>query len=173
MSTNLTPAGRYRGRLTGTMLTEAKTGTPQVCFIIELEERIDGRDPAAASGTKHIHRAITDNSIEYTVQDLERVGYPFQSFDQLNPEHPRYWSPNVDVEVKCEHETYEGKTRERWKFSGGSGTGKPMEKSSISSLNAKFGAFLRKPGSQPQPASRPKPTQQQAEPVNSEHDEVF
>ena len=89
---------------------------------------------------------VNENTIDWLIQDLNGLGYPHATFDQLDPSHPSAWScAGKEVTVRCEEHSYKGEMREQWSFSFGGGKleVKPMEKSNVANLNALFGSKLK------------------------------
>lgn len=138
--------GSYRGTLTKVKLGEAKNGTPQVVFsFLPTGKVVGGRVEQCPQFERSVFRYITEAAVEYLIEDLKRLGYCHDTFDQLDESHPQAFPfAGKEVMVRCAHETHEGVTREKWSFSGGGGLDvKPMERSTVSKLNAMFGAKLK------------------------------
>lgn len=169
MSITFAP-GKYRGRITKWGLGKANTGNPQFVVSFELVGQYQNGNLASCSQfERSVFRVITDNTIDFLVSDLEKLGYPHETFDQLDPNHPQAHDfAGVEVDVQCKHETYEGVTREKWAFAwGGGATINPLERSDVSKLNAMFGKRLKatKPAARPQTAGATKTTEEEASEV--------
>lgn len=144
--------GTYRGTITNWGLTKAKTGTPQFFVTFDILGKVDQSAPDAQliscqAGERTIFRAITDKTIEWITGDLEQLGYPFDSFDQLERQHAAAHDfAGIEIPVRCEPHVYEGKASESWSFAWGGG-GKfeatPPNKSEVSKLNALFGKKMK------------------------------
>jgi hypothetical protein len=76
---------------------------------------------------------------------LKALGYNYATFDQIDAGHPQAFKfTGKEITVRCAHETFEGKTREKWSFAFGGGLEiKPLEKGAVSKLNALFGSKLK------------------------------
>lgn len=140
------PPGNYRAEVTNQALGETKkTGNPQFVLTFRVLEALDHPSPGMNSYERSIFRVITDNTVEYLLQDLERLGFYGQSFSQLDPETEGFHDfRGKEIEVFCKHEEYEGNSVERWSLSrGGSLEIKPLPAKSRRDLDNKYGKQLK------------------------------
>lgn len=145
------PEGIYTGTIKSWGLSEAKTGTLQVFFRFEVSH-----EGEVSEWT--IFRPITEASAEYTFADLRSLGYPLDTFDELEPDHPKAHSfSGLEIPVELTTEEYQGKSKPRWQFAFGGGGGgklKAVPKAKVTKLNDLYGPKLR---AQAKVAERPKP----------------
>lgn len=163
--------GKYVAKITGHKLTESKKGTPQIAFSIDVLGRVNPADPETldpegAGLQRTIFRPVTDKSAEWIWQDLDRLGFTGDVFEQLDEELAA--QSNVafislagrDVEVKCSENFYEGKSNERWDFAmGGGGMNlQAADKSKVRELSATLGRKKVQQKSAAPAAPRPAPS---------------
>lgn len=151
--------GKYRGTITKWGLGKAKTGNPQFQVSFELKHKIGagGAPEDCPNWERTIFRSITEKTIDYLVEDLQRLGYDRDNFDGLDPEGPQAFNfAGIEVDVECDHETWEGKKREKWRFNAGGGAPaiNPLERKEVSQLNALYSKKL-KGGNGASPAAKP------------------
>ena len=154
--------GKYRGRICEWSLSQSKTKkTPQfavTCELIGYYDR-DQLNDMSGSDKRTVFKFITENTVDYFIEDMRKLGWNGDQFAELNPDHPGGHNfKDVEVDLTCEHETYEGKDRERWNFAFGGGGMQltALDKKGVSSLQALFGSKLKataaKPAAKPMPA---------------------
>ncbi len=147
MGTTYTNGGKYKGRIVKWGLGESKEKkTPQLSFVVHIEREVapDGTEYDCPTYERTIYRYITDATVERLVDDLRRLGYEGESFDQLHPDHPQAHSfEGQEVRVYCKFEQYQNQDKEKFEFDFGTPEIKNMEKAAVSQLNAKFGAMLK------------------------------
>lgn len=153
MSTTYGP-GKYRAEITGCQLGMSSKNNPQVVISFRPLGRVNEADPegelvpAEADFERSMFWALTDNAVTFTVEKLQRIGYDKESFDYLDAEHPDHISfAGQEITVTCKHETWEGKTREKWDLAREGGGGLKVEavdKGGLKKLNALFGKHLKK-----------------------------
>ncbi|MGI9507628.1 MAG: hypothetical protein ACR2RE_31700 [Geminicoccaceae bacterium] len=163
-------AGQYRAQITSQQFSETSNGNPQFVLSFRLLGMYDPTRPGelmvCQSEERSIFRAITDKTIDYWIEDLKSLGFDGGNFSCLDPSDRSHYSfADLEVDVQCRHETYEGQERERWSLSreGGSLQLKPLEAQGLRKLDALFGKKLGKPA-----ASSPQPTQPEPDSVPSE-----
>lgn len=168
--------GRYRGKITNWGLSPSSgKGTPQFWVSFIPIYQINPMDPedtkTCPSEERTIFRPITEGTIDYVAQDLEKLGYDRADFDGLDPNSSAAFSfKDTEFDAVCRHDTYEGKTREKWEFAFGGGLQlTPLATNEVKKLNALFGKRLKgKPGNgrhsqsgttstEPEPSSEPVP----------------
>jgi hypothetical protein len=138
--------GRFKGRVTKWGLTPSSSkGTEQFYVTALLVCQIqDGEEVHCPGGEVTVFRAITDNTIDYVVEDLKNLGFTGTDWSALLPDAPNAHSfEGVEVPLRCKHEEYKGKTQERWEFGFRDGTLKELDSTGVSKLNSRFGAKLK------------------------------
>jgi uncharacterized protein (TIGR02996 family) len=174
MSLTYTNGGLYSGKIVKWGLAESsKKKTPQAFFTVLIENEVDAQGETfdCPSYERTIYRAITDNTVDRLIDDIARLGVELSSFSQLDPDSPNAVTfEGREVQIKCKHETYEGKTNERFDFNFGGGGPAQMEATGVKKLDQLFGPRLKKAAAEkPRPATRTPPaqktTEQQAEEV--------
>jgi hypothetical protein len=110
--------GKYHARITDYGITEASTGTQQVFIAFDLIGRFDpasGQLVGCQPAERTYYKAITPKTIDWVLSDLKTVGFDKDSLKYLDPEVPG--AVNLfgkEIDVVCDHETYNGSLRERW-----------------------------------------------------------
>lgn len=143
-------AGVYVGEVTAQALSKASTGTIQ--FVLRFKvlgvPTDDGSFfPDAHKYERTIYMAITEKTIPYVSEALEKLGYGAGSFGPLDPSHPNHESfVGNQIDVYCKHETDKsGEMREKWQISRGASalTVVPLEPKEVRELDALFGKSLK------------------------------
>jgi hypothetical protein len=112
--------GRYCGSIREYGVTQSQAGQqhPTVFITFELIGRYNpttGELEACPAISRSYFKAITPKTIGWLLADLKAIGYDRPSLEYLDPETPGAANLfDVEIEVDCEHETYEGQVRERW-----------------------------------------------------------
>lgn len=142
--------GEYLARVTGWGMTKARTGTPQFMMKFEPVGKINPNEPDGAllpcpNYERTIFRAITKNTADWVADDLEWLGYDKPSFRFLDPDvEGAHNFMDQEIRVRCDHEEYEGVTREKWSFARqGSIEHTPLESSDVRQLDSLFGKKLK------------------------------
>lgn len=151
--------GNYKARMVKHQLGETSNKNPQIVYTFTLLAKVvGGKEEPCDSYERSIFRVLTENTIDRAVDELKQLGYPHPTFDQLDPSHSSAHSfTDQDVNVYCQHKKNEkGEDKEEWGFDMGNGgvQVKPLERSAVAALNAKFGSAL-KSGAKPAPAKAP------------------
>ena len=97
----LWPTGNYTGNLVEWEVGEAKTGTPQVVLVFEVD-----------NSRRTVFLALSDAAWQYTEDKLRLMGF------NGDFENPDFAKPD-GVPLYCKHDTYQGKTGEKWDVSTG------------------------------------------------------
>ena len=142
------PAGIYKAHVQKVSLGEAKTGNPQITyeFILDSMLQSDGEFAECPHVPRTIYRVLTENTIDFAVEELRRMGYDRAGFDDLDPDSPNAFDfDGVEITVELKYEMYNDRERERWQFTR-KGAGKKLEAAGVSKLNAMFGAKMRAAG---------------------------
>ena len=146
-------AGRYRGRMLRAALGQSeKKGTPQIAFEFQPIGMYGANGiETCAADNRTIFKYITDQTIDYLIQDLAALGFDRNSFSEIDSDHENAF-PWAGVEFDCRlaYEEYEGKQKERWEFARGGPKGKPIEQKQVRELDAKYGNYLK---NKPAPAN--------------------
>jgi len=142
--------GRYWGTITSQQLGESSNGNPQFILRFEVLGKINLADPegelvaVTQNLERTIYRAITDNSIDWILQDLEQLGFTGASFAELDPGNEVFQDfSGQEIPIRCEHDTYQGTVREKWSIGVAPSAAKPLEPKAIRQLDSMFGKALR------------------------------
>jgi hypothetical protein len=111
--------GRYRGRIRDYGVTQSQSGQqlPTVFVAFDLIGQYDpttGELRTCPAGTRTYYKGISPKTIGWLLADLKQIGFDQPGLEYLDPETPG--AANLfdrEIDVVCEHETYEGQTRER------------------------------------------------------------
>lgn len=165
--------GRYWGRVTHQKLGKTKNGNPQLVISFLVLGKINAMDPegdllaVSQQYERTVFRVITENTIEWVEQDLDKLGWTgtdWSQFDETNPHCVSF--VGTELAFSCKHEPhFETKEpREVWSVSQESPgmAVTPLEPSELRKLNTMFGKALkeRKPPSPKaeSPRKSPEPT---------------
>lgn len=151
------PAQYEEGRYWLKVLSQAfgkskKKGTPEFSLRVLVKGRVDPEHPdgdllKCAQNERALYLYITENTAEYVLRDLERIGFDKPSFRYLDPQTENFHNfADAEFEGFCEHEEYEGDMKERWRFAKprGSQDVTPLEDGEVRKLDALFGKQLQK-----------------------------
>jgi hypothetical protein len=116
----LMPEGKYRARIDDYGIFQSAAGQQYPTAFIRFT--LQGRyDPAAGAldecpaESREYLKAITEKTIGWLLADLQAVGYDRAGLAAFDPEAPGAVDLfGREVDVVCDHEAYEGVTRERW-----------------------------------------------------------
>lgn len=149
--------GRYWGKVTNQKLTQSSTGNSQIVITFHIVGKVNPNDPdgdllpCPNEYERSIFRTITEKTIQWVEQDLERLGFEGESFGQIDLEHPNCCDlRGKELAFSCTHEAdnreeFAGVLRERWSIAT-DGTGpqlKPLDSKAIRKLDAMFGKSLK------------------------------
>jgi hypothetical protein len=154
--------GRYWGQITNQELSKSSTGNPQIVISFRLVGRVNLSDPEGEllrcpDGERRMFRSITDKTIEYVLDDLQKLGFNGTSFSQIDLEREGCIDlRSTEHAFMCAHEEYNGKVREKWSLSGDFKS-EPLPEKEARQLDALFGAALRKRAKQAPAAEKPQP----------------
>ena len=142
--------GRYWGRITHQKVGETKKGDAQLILQFLVRGRINPADPegellpVAGELERTIFRTINDNTIDWIVQDLDTLGWYGQHWRDFDEGSSAFVSIVGSEHVfRCDHDTYEGTTREKWSVAGDGLVVKPLDDSQAKQLEALFGRHLQ------------------------------
>jgi hypothetical protein len=151
--------GRYLCRIIGQGFSEAKSGTPQFFIRFVVGGAVDPRNPKGdilpveQQYERTMYRALTEKTMDFVLEDIRQLGYQGTKLSDLDPATLGFHSfDGREVEMYCNHETYEGQTREKWGIGREGLAPPPMEQSKVKALDQLFGKYARaagKPGAGP------------------------
>jgi len=129
-----------------------KRGTPEFSLRVLVKGRVNPEAPdgdllSCAQNERTIYLYITENTAEYVLRDLERIGFDKSSFRFLDPQANGFHNfADAEFEGFCDHEEYEGKVNEKWRFAKPRGQQDvtPLEDGEVRKLDALFGKQLQK-----------------------------
>jgi hypothetical protein len=140
--------GKYRGRITNYGVSRSQAGKQPAVFIEflvigrYLEE--NGQLVACEQARRTYFKAITPKTIEWLASDLKAVGYDRPGLEYLDPETPGAVDLfGTEIDVVCEHETYEGRPRERWSIHRESNREK-LRRDELAGLDLQFADAFRR-----------------------------
>lgn len=163
--------GRYWVKVTGQAFGKSKKkGTPEFSLRVLVKGRINPEQPdgdllPCNQNERTIYLYITEGTAEFVLRDLERIGFDKSSFKFLNPSNEHFHDfRDAEFEALCDHEEYEGKQNEKWRFAKPRGQMDvaPLEADEVRKLDALFGKQLAKVGKKsagngsPAPPAEPK-----------------
>lgn len=141
--------GLYVAEVTAQALGETRTEKPQ--FILRFKVLGTPTDDGAYAPITHqyertIYMVITEKTMPYVAEKLNRLGYTGRGFGPLDPDSPNHQSfVGNQVDVYCKHESDDkGGTREKWDISRGPSALKvePLTPKKVRELDALFGKSL-------------------------------
>ena len=139
MSTSFEP-GTYKATITDHGLTESKEKkTPALYFKVRI-------DPGSQERT--IYKYLTDRTVAYVVEDMERLGVVVKSWNEFDRDSGTVDLVGQEVEVYCEHSEYDGELYEKWNLSRGATALPPVsadakQKRQMSKLDALLGKAIK------------------------------
>lgn len=154
--------GAYKAEIIGQGLSKSSKENSQFWIQAKILESIDDPSLAIEQYDRTIFWSITEGTIDFVVEKLERLGFRGESFKQLDPGTANHHSfVGQEVDLFCKLEQYEGKEREKWDLSRGTGGGPPnvapLDDAQARQLDALFGRKLKERfrGSAAKPAGVP------------------
>ena len=146
--------GRYYGRVTRQAMGETSNGNAQFVLSFLILGKVNLADPggellACPQGERSIYRAITENTIDFVMDDLRALGYTKPSFKYLDPETPGFVDfTGKELEFFCSHEAdnrdgRSGELREKWGIARAKSQVKPLDAKKARGLDALFGKQLK------------------------------
>lgn len=130
------PEGSYELEVLGQTFAESKAGNPYLAVKIKVNklEKTKNGSPVPAGlimdGHRFINLHFTEGTIERTKAFLKDAGYRGSDLRTLDAKHPQPASlAGYKFKGSCKHETYEGKTRDKFEAysNNGGGNNKWME----------------------------------------------
>lgn len=161
--------GRYWGKVTNQQLGVSGSGNAQIVITFRVLGKVNPADPdgdllpCLNEYERSVFRTITDKTIEWVQQDLEKLGFDGDSFGQIDLQHSHCCDlRGTELAFSCTHEAdnraeYAGVLRERWSIASDSGAPqvKPLDSKALRQLDAMFGKSLKaikKNGKKAEPA---------------------
>ena len=113
--------GLYLGEVVEHRLQKAKTGTWQLVLrfkVMGYGDRVSYQ-PVEQIYERAMYQALTNNTVDFVIKDLEQLGFESDSFSVLDPTHPHHVSlVGKKAEFFCKHSTdLHGQPREHWSIS--------------------------------------------------------
>jgi hypothetical protein len=146
--------GIYKCRIVAQRFDRTSNGNPR--FNLEIVPMVDGQD---GPYTRSIRWTITDKTVKYVNQKLERLGFRGSSYRELDESNGASFHnfAGLEISAQCQHND---KGYEDWDLpkEGGSDSPKlpPNERRDVGNqLDALFGKTLRKTNPQASPAKSP------------------
>lgn len=168
-STPFYQPGPYVGEIISQALGKTKNGHSQFALrfkVLGIPEE-DGYRTAQQQYERTIYWVITEKTIQYVAEKLNRLGYTGKGFGPLDPSHPNHQSfTGLQFDAYCQHQPDQnGELREKWDLSRGASELKidPLSSKEVRDLDALFGKSLSANGPAPKPAAK---TQPQPIPLN-------
>lgn len=142
----------YWGKVTKQQLGKSKGGHAQIVITFQVLGEINPMDPEgelirSPSFERTMYRVITEKTADFAWEDIEALcdaakltPYPEQ-FRQLDPDNQAfsYDLTGAELAFYCKHDTYEGKTNEKWSISRGGPKVEAMDEKELRQLDTLFG----------------------------------
>jgi hypothetical protein len=141
--------GRYRGGITDYGVYQSEVGQqhPTVIVVFQLKGKYSDANGGLIECPKEMRmyrKAITQKTIGWVLSDLKSIGFDGPGFANFDPESPG--AVNLfdrEIDVFCDHETYQGEVREQWSIYRESKREK-VARDVLAQLDAQFAANLAK-----------------------------
>lgn len=140
--------GSYYGKPTQGVTGAASTGTPQmvVTFNVTHIANTDGEWESIAPFDVRTYNFLSDGAWPHSEKRLKAIGF------NGNFDAPAF---NCDgIALRCEHDTFNNKPKEKWDIDIGGGEVKKADDNTIRSLTAKWKGAA-KPSAAPKPPGKP------------------
>ena len=140
--------GKFRGRVKDYGVFKSTAGQQHETVFVSIE-LIGGYTATGELGpcpaeTRTYSKAITTKTIDWVMSDLKAIGFDRDSFRYLDPEVPGAVDLfDREIDVVCDHETYNGTTRERWSIHR-EPTRKKLRRDELTELDARYGDKLKR-----------------------------
>lgn len=168
--------GTYAVEIVKQKMAKARTGNPQVIISFVPYAKVNEGVPEDSpnrlqdlGGDQYERSAfwvVTDNTVDWVIDKLERIGIQnIGSWSEIDEDNPNCCDVRRrHVCMVCRHETYEGKTREKWDLRGGGGELQieELDQNAMRELDAQFGRFLKKNATPAAAVTQPVRPEQQA-----------
>jgi hypothetical protein len=141
--------GTYRGCIKNYGVMRSQVGKLFPTAFIEFDV-IGQYDPSTGQivprppATRSYRKAITPKTVGWLAADLKAIGYDRPDLASFDPEAPGAVDLfGREIDVDCEHEVYQGQTRERWSIHREINREK-LRRDDLASLDAQFGDTFRR-----------------------------
>ncbi len=149
--------GQYHCEVTSQGFSESQSGTPFFFLKVEPDSYIEAGGevrPVHDVAERTVYMYLTDKTNDRVIGQLRELGFDGSSFRELEP-GGGYSFVGDTIILRCEHDVYENKRREKWDipFSGGAEQTEGVARR----LDRLFGADLKRTATNPvkQPTSPP------------------
>lgn len=145
----LIETGKYRGRITDYGVTQSLAGQklPTVFVTFELVGRYDpetGEVEPCSPESRTYFKSISPRTIDWLLADLKTIGFDKPGLEYLDPEAPDAADLfGREIDIVCQHETYDGRDRERWSIHR-ERTREKINRQSLARLDAQFSEKIRR-----------------------------
>jgi hypothetical protein len=159
--------GIYNVRITNQGFDEASTQTRFFWMAFDPQDyiEVDGTvRPVHEVSERTIRMYITGATFDRVIGQLRSLGFTGSRFSELEP-GGGFSFIGQDFELECQHETYKGKTREKWDVP----YKRTEQKDGVArDLDALFGAELQKSATRQAPKQTPQSPPKTADPTTGE-----
>jgi hypothetical protein len=141
--------GKYRGRITDYGVTQSQAGQqlPTVFILFELVGQYDpdtGDLLDCPLESRSYYKSISPKTIDWLLSDLKAIGYDRPGLEYLDPEVPGAADLfGREIDVVCDQENYDGRTRERWSIHR-ERTREKIGREGLARLDAQYGEQIRR-----------------------------
>ncbi len=133
MPYDMEPEGAYYARPVSGVASETSKSTPQIVVQMSITHKADetsesGWAQMTVPILRDVYLYLSTAAYEYTREHLETLGF-----------NGDYTTPEFSCEgctIVCKHETFDGRTREKWSLGGGGP--KPLKESQRDVLQARW-----------------------------------
>lgn len=139
--------GYYTGSISECVFAEGKSGNVEVVLKFDLGD----------NAIRTVYLYTTDAAWPYTREKLERLGW------NGNTDTPEF-SAGTNIELRCRHDEYQGKTTEKWDIAPGMKAAAPTDKRKRLEALWRAGGGKVAATAKP-PANRPSPPQAATKPA--------
>lgn len=141
-------AGTYSGTPTSGVTTTSKNNKPQICVTMNITHVANdsGEWSEMTPFDRKLYISLTDAAWPYSMDRLKAIGFD-GNFDSPG------FGPDA-VSLRCEHEEYEGKPKEKWDIITAGAEVTKADTNTVRTLSAKWKSAA-KPAAAPKPAGRP------------------
>ncbi len=140
--------GEYWGDVVDHGLTEAQTGTPQLYVRFLVLGKVSAVDPeqydeAGEQYERTVYRPITDKTIDFVTEDMERLDFHGTMFEDFKADGPGDFDiRGTQFKFFCKHEVYNHVQKEKWSIAR-ERTTTPVADDAMKRLQTTFGKYLK------------------------------
>ena len=169
-------AGNYNVRVVSQQLGKTGTGKPQFILTFDVLHRFEPSRPdellVCDKSERTIYRTIAPKTVEWILKEIKHlaelrgIDSALPGWEYLDPETPDYMDlTGTEFQAYCQHETYDGKERQKWGISRDGPQAEALDDKSIRDLNALYGKELKAAfGGKAKPKAKPAPIQETVPP---------